>query len=105
MRPVIDAKRTVPATPFNWKGNDYPDYGEPGAGGRHAADCYVFACPGCGRFSGITVGHPKPAESPSWDVAAGSLDDVTSLTLMPSINCVGCCGWHGYLRGGVFVSC
>lgn len=64
-----------------------------------------FACPGCGQFGGIRIGHPKPAESPSWDIVTGSPEDPTTLTVSPSIHCVGCCGWHGHLKNGVFVSC
>lgn len=79
----------------------------PGACEPHVGDqdnsFLTFACPGCGQVGGILVGHPKPQHSPSWDVAGGSLADPLTLTLNPSINCVGCCGWHGYLRGGVFV--
>lgn len=66
---------------------------------------FLFACPGCGRLGSIRVGAPKPSDRPSWCIASGSLDDPATLTLSPSIHCVGCCGWHGYLRGGVFESC
>lgn len=102
-----DPKRTVKATHFDWKVNDYPDHGEPGQACRYTADCLVLACPGCGRFSGMTCGHPKPPndDGATWDITGGSLDDVTTLTLSPSINCVGCCGWHGYLTNGVFAPC
>lgn len=62
-----------------------------------------FACPGCGQWGGIRIGHPKPTETPSWDIVAGTTDDPTTLTVSPSIHCVGCCGWHGYLRNGEFV--
>ncbi len=64
-----------------------------------------FACPGCGQWGSISCGHPKPARSPSWDITAGSPEDPGSLTLSPSINCIGCCAWHGHLRNGLFVSC
>lgn len=63
-----------------------------------------ITCPGCGQCSAMRVGNPKPAESPSWQMS-GSLSDLSTLSLSPSINCVGCCGWHGYLRNGVFESC
>jgi hypothetical protein len=105
-KPQVDPKRTCPATLFDWKENGYPEYGEPGSGSAYAnGEVYLFACPGCGRFSGIDVGHPKPPQSPSWDIVAGSLDDPSTLTLHPSINCVGCCKWHGWLKGGVFRPC
>ena len=71
--------------------------------------CYIlegrlgFTCPGCGQYGSIRAGHPKPEQSPSWDIVEGTLDDPATLTLSPSINCIGCCGWHGWLRNGVFV--
>lgn len=79
-------------------------------GGLSAGVCWEapggelgFACPGCGRAGAIRVGNPKPDETPSWLVKAGSVAEPGKLTLEPSINCKGCCGWHGYLIGGVFV--
>lgn len=101
---MIDAKRTVAATPADWKALDYPETGDPGASGRYTADHFAFACPGCGRWGCIRVGHPKPGESPSWDVVSGDPGDPATLTLSPSIHCVGCCGWHGYLRSGIYAS-
>lgn len=101
----IDQKRTVKATSFDWRAADYPDNGEPGQAGRLYERLLQFACPGCGRFGAISAENPKPADSPSWKIESGTLDDVTSLTLSPSIHCVGCCGWHGWLRSGVFESC
>lgn len=64
-----------------------------------------FACPGCGAWGGVRIGHPKPEKSPSWDIVSGMPEDPSALTLAPSINCIGCCGWHGYLKNGVFESC
>lgn len=81
---------------------------EPGLARRLGdGDHLLFACPGCGRTGAIRAAHPKPdnGNGATWDITGGSLDDVTTLTLNPSINCVGCCGWHGYLRNGVFESC
>lgn len=63
-----------------------------------------FACPGCGRFGSILYGDPKPVISQSWKIESGSIEAL-NLTLSPSINCVGCCGWHGFLKNGIFVSC
>ena len=71
----------------------------------HDGDEIALACPGCGRVSAMRVGTTKPAQSPSWQITTGSLNDVASLTFLPSINCVGCCGWHGWLKNGVFESC
>lgn len=62
----------------------------------------VMACPGCGRVSGMRVGlGAKPADSPSWRLD-GNPDDPKTWTLSPSIHCKGCCGWHGYLKNGVY---
>lgn len=61
----------------------------------------AFSCPGCGHVASVSVGDPKPPHSPSW-LMQGPID---SLTLTPSINCINCCGWHGFLRNGVFESC
>ncbi len=77
----------------------------PGKGRRFLDDVLLFTCPGCGRLGSIRATHPKPSVSPSWDITAGSLDDITTLTLTPSIHCQGCCGWHGYLTNGEFRSC
>lgn len=58
---------------------------------------WTLCCPGCGE-----VGTPKAGAH--WRATAGSFDDVSTLTLEPSIQ-KSCCGWHGYLKNGVFVSC
>lgn len=65
--------------------------------------CIILNCPGCGNRSAMDVysaGEAKPP-SPSWLM----LNPPESLTLQPSINCVGCCKWHGWLTNGVFKSC
>lgn len=103
-----DPKRTVKATRTD---EAWPEGGhaEPGAVYIDRDETYkdhlLFACPGCGRMGSIRATHPKDANGPSWDITAGKLADPETLTLHPSINCVGCCGWHGWLRGGVFQSC
>lgn len=62
-----------------------------------------YCCPRTGRPCGsIVIGKKeKPDGSPSW------LWDGNALlpTLSPSVNCVGGCGWHGFLRSGVWESC
>ena len=58
---------------------------------------FLIACPNCGQMGSARDGA-------SWQVTGGSKDDVTTLTLSPSI-LKHCCGWHGYLRNGVFESC
>ena len=108
MNPIThDPRRQVPATVID----HYPDFEEwvPGV-------CYVpsdssfagllnFCCPGCGQFGSIPCSSPKSTDRPSWEIKSGTLADPRTLTLAPSIHCVGCCGWHGYLRDGVFVPC
>lgn len=63
---------------------------------------FLIACPGCGNYGGVAIGD-KNNPARNWKVTGGSTDDVTGLSLSPSI-LIGCCGWHGYLRNGVFVT-
>lgn len=104
----VDNKRTqLKATKVVFPLDDgwYPEYANPGeVEPRTIHNDFMLACPGCGRVSVMRVGTPKPQEKPSWEVQ-GDINDPTTMTLHPSINCVGCCGWHGYLRNGVFQSC
>lgn len=65
----------------------------------------VIACPGCGRRSSLPLVAGYRAR---WTVASGDVRDPTTLTLSPSIfHRVedGGCGWHGFLRAGVFEPC
>lgn len=55
---------------------------------------WILCCPACRQLGG-------PREGAKWTIEAGSFDDVSKLTLSPSI-LKNCCGWHGYLRNGVF---
>ena len=107
MKPTVDPKRTVKARNVHvFEADGSAPNGieeEPGVCQRTSPDRLMFCCPGCGLWGGVRATHPK--ESSSWDIIAGSLDDVTTLTLAPSINCIGCCGWHGHLKNGVFESC
>lgn len=67
---------------------------------------YGFACPGCGSRSFLALSTENP--EPRWSVTAGDAAHPSTVTLSPSIfHAVerGGCGWHGYLRGGVFVPC
>lgn len=99
----VDAKRTnVPAVAVP-AAEDMQWYRDPGECEPPLGDHFQFACPGCGRNGAIRCTAPKTKTS--WEIVSGTLVDPSSLTLSPSINCIGCCGWHGYLRGGVFVSC
>lgn len=57
----------------------------------------IYCCPcGCGATGALRF---RPAQSPSWDWD-GNRD---APTLSPSVHHVG--HWHGWLRGGVWVSC
>jgi len=62
-----------------------------------------FCCPRTGKPCGsILVGNgEKPADSPSWRWDG----NIQSPTLTPSINCVGGCGWHGFLTAGEWQPC
>jgi hypothetical protein len=75
-------------------------YGPPGAFlNRESTDAshWLLCCPGCGE-----AGAPRTGAT--WRITAGSFEDVSTLTLEPSIatNCRACPGWHGYLRNGIF---
>lgn len=56
---------------------------------------WTLCCPSCGELG-------TPREGATWEIKTGSFDDVTGLSLWPSI-AKSCCGWHGYLQNGVFV--
>ncbi len=103
-----DPKRTgVKAVRIDWTEPpcelvDHRWHAPPGSmfhleGGKGGIAGFLIACPGCGQIGSARAGA-------SWQVVAGSVDDVSTLSLSPSI-AKGCCGWHGYLAGGVFVSC
>lgn len=117
MRPTLDVKCTVKATYFSELPED--GYGVPGSvydksgktlwnpdGSNICSypNALVFNCPGCGNFGSISC-KVGPKELRYWEITQGSLDDITTLSLSPSIHCVGCCGWHGYLTNGEFKSC
>jgi hypothetical protein len=102
----IDPKRTgVKASVIPWAEppmelKDHRWHGPPGAfiqGAELGPNSWCLCCPGCGELG-------SPREGAKWTATSGSFEDVTTLTLSPSIQ-KSCCGWHGYLRGGVFESC
>lgn len=105
--PTVHKTRTVAATRT---GNAWPDsgYAAPGAVFVDTENTYkdhlLFACPGCGKMGSIRATHPKDQGGRSWDIVAGKLTEPEGLTLSPSIHCVGCCGWHGWLKAGIFKS-
>ena len=104
--PKVDPKRTnLKATCIEFSDEfGFPDYADPGTM-QWLGWGFMLACPGCGRVTGISAGHPKPPSKPSWDIVAGNRETLEGLTLVPSINCVGCCKWHGHLQEGIFKSC
>ncbi len=56
----------------------------------------LFKCPGCGEVASIPISMEGSGKDWKWD------GNKESPTLNPSIHSVGCCGWHGWLRGGIF---
>ena len=58
---------------------------------------WILCCPGCGEAG-------SPMAGKKWQIVSGSVEDVTTLTLSPSIQ-KSCCGWHGHLKAGIFESC
>ena len=105
-KPAIDVKRTdvkaslVPCTKPNTFYVEHRLHGPYGAfldmvgmnGSR-----WILCCPGCGEAG-------SPNTGAKWTIVAGSFSNVSELTLSPSI-ANSCCGWHGYLKNGVFESC
>lgn len=69
------------------------------------ARSYLFACPGCRRPGTVSFGVVS-----GWRVESGDALHPEGVTLSPSIlhddsAHGGQCGWHGYLRNGVFEPC
>lgn len=76
---------------------DLSENGVPGA--IHYLDSgLAIRCPGCGKESCLPT-EPGMAHQWNWD------GNKESPTLTPSVHSVGCCGWHGYLRKGIWESC
>lgn len=70
-----------------------------GATGGHI----MLKCPGCGEASGMHCREPgtlHPPDQESWELSGLP----NAATMSPSINCVGCCGWHGWLRNGEYIT-
>jgi len=58
----------------------------------------LIKCPGCGEASALPLHGRADKHDPGWDLKKRS-----PLTLHPSIHHdVELCGWHGFLRDGVF---
>ena len=67
-------------------------------GGRVAG--MGFRCPcGCGREGWLPF-EDRPGAAPSWSWDG----DVAAPTLTPSVQQVGGCLWHGWLRNGEWVT-
>ncbi len=79
----------------------YPPSAPPGQYQVLSDRVWLLSCPGCGHLSSMRCGTPKPSPGPSWEVSGTA----EAPSLHPSINCIGCCGWHGYLKNGVFDAC
>jgi hypothetical protein len=101
MKPEVNIKRTVKLIPTVF---DELEDGEPGKAAIFHENVLHFTCPGCGRFGGIGICYGANVPN-AWLLVEGNKNDPTTWTLSPSIRCVGCCGWHGYLTKGVFTSC
>lgn len=87
------------------KAGDFAFKDAVGKGTKEAAkvERMEYRCPRTGEYCGsIRVGaDQKPGGSPTWKWDC----NFAVPTLTPSINCQGRCGWHGYLRSGVFEDC
>jgi len=110
--PQIDPKRTGVKAHLTYSvdsvGADHIIRGVPGGmtpitNNRGVIEGFTIACPGCGVWGGISFVASEHFTNP-WRVTGGSVLDVTTLSVMDSI-LKHCCGWHGYLRNGVFESC
>lgn len=55
-------------------------------------------CPGCGKPGWVPLKQKKQSEY-DWQLV-----QLEPLTIHPSVNCVGCCGWHGWLKNGEWIS-
>src|ERR1700742_570556 len=103
MKPTINNKRSCKATYFSDLNDEAYQHGEPGAvydksgkvlygeDGKQICNyshTLVFNCPGCGQFGSIAA-KSGPKESRTWQITQGSLEDITTLSLSPSIHCIG----------------
>ncbi len=100
---LIDADDANPGD-FQFQSIGYDPTDAPCANGEKVGRL-AYRCPRTGDPCGeIIIGdRHKPARgsAPTW-IWDGNVD---APTLNPSINCRGGCGWHGWLRRGVFEEC
>lgn len=107
---AVDTRRTVAARTvddLDVEGDGVPGCMLPLNAREDGGPCpgYLFACPGCGQHSALTL-HPADPGTPRWRVIGGEATRAEGLTLAPSIHhAVASCGWHGFLTNGVFVPC
>lgn len=108
----IDLRRSVPARIVEDIDALGPGGGQPGdlMPLRRSTDGalwgFAYRCVGCGMETALPVNPPDAG--PRWTVTAGDPMTGAGLTLSPSIwhNGGRCgCGWHGWLRDGVFAPC
>ena len=86
--PTEDA---FPENPGEWQIRSYND-------GADSGLRIVFACPNQpGQTCGVPLAPMKLPNGASWTWDG----DKAKPTLTPSINCVGGCGWHGWVKKGV----
>lgn len=79
--------RDMPELPGEWAIRRCSDHGE-------EYDMLWFVCP---RKRGMCAVPLLPKRNPN---GSGWAWDEGMLTLSPSINCVGGCGWHGFIKNG-----
>lgn len=93
------AKRNAVAVPVAdvRKSLDVPGAYEIRQAGKSTGMAFVCPC-GCGQEDYIPL-DPGRSESWEWD---GNREKPT---LSPSLQRMGGCGWHGFLRAGVFEEC
>ena len=56
----------------------------------------VYACPRGKGLCGVAIAPSKLPNGASWTFDG----NMETPTLSPSINCVGGCGWHGFVTAG-----
>lgn len=83
----------APAGSFCWR-QQGPGNGTPG--GRYL----LYLCPRGGGYCGVPITPHRLPNGATWTHDGN--DDRPTIT--PSINCVGGCGWHGFVTAGEMTS-
>ena len=86
-------------------GDEVPDGDTPGAFAwcrRDGAPFLLFVCPrsDAGALCGVPIAPGRLPNGAQWQCGP----NLDAPTLTPSINCVGGCGWHGFVRNGVLTN-